>query len=155
MQRLGLAEALQRRAAAGRPILGICGGYQMLADVIDDPVEADQGSAPGLGLLAARVRFSTDKVLGRPEGSWRGIQSSPTRSTTAASSPPEGQPFLDGVRVGNIWGTIWHGAFENDAFRRAWLRNWPEQRARRGRRLKGARLRAATHPDARRPHGRY
>jgi adenosylcobyric acid synthase len=35
--------------------------------------------------------------------------------------PTGGEPFLDGVRVGNTWGTIWHGAFENDDFRRAWL----------------------------------
>ncbi|HOF37833.1 MAG TPA: hypothetical protein PLZ83_16275, partial [Dermatophilaceae bacterium] len=31
------------------------------------------------------------------------------------------EPFLDGIRDGAVWGTIWHGAFENDGFRRAWL----------------------------------
>jgi adenosylcobyric acid synthase len=31
------------------------------------------------------------------------------------------EPFLDGCRHGQVWGTMWHGAFENDGFRRAWL----------------------------------
>ena len=31
------------------------------------------------------------------------------------------EPFLDGWRVGQVWGTMWHGTLENDDFRRAWL----------------------------------
>jgi adenosylcobyric acid synthase len=121
MQRLGLTEALRRRAAAGRPILGICGGYQMLAGIIHDPIESDRGTVPGLGLLPAQVRFSTDKVLGRPEGTWRGHPVVAYEIHHGIVEATEGEPFLDGIRVGNTWGTIWHGAFENDAFRRAWL----------------------------------
>jgi adenosylcobyric acid synthase len=33
----------------------------------------------------------------------------------------EAEPFLDGCRRGQVWGTMWHGALENDDFRRAWL----------------------------------
>ncbi|MGC3993097.1 MAG: cobyric acid synthase [Propionicimonas sp.] len=121
LRRLGLADALARRAAAGRPILGICGGYQMLAEVIDDPVESARGTEPGLGLLPVRVRFSPEKVLGRPRGSWRGHEVVGYEIHHGVVEPTGGEPFLDGVRLGNTWGTIWHGAFENDAFRRAWL----------------------------------
>ena len=32
-----------------------------------------------------------------------------------------GEPFLDGAHVGSVWGTTWHGIFENDGFRRAFL----------------------------------
>jgi adenosylcobyric acid synthase len=32
-----------------------------------------------------------------------------------------GEPFLDGCRDGATWGTLWHGALENDGFRRAFL----------------------------------
>ena len=33
----------------------------------------------------------------------------------------DSEPFLDGWRSGSAWGTTWHGAMENDAFRRAFL----------------------------------
>ncbi len=121
MQNLGMSDALRRRAAAGRPILGVCGGYQMLAGAIHDPIESDQGSVAGLGLLPARVRFSPDKVLGRPQGSWRGHPVVAYEIHHGIVEATDGEPFLDGIRVGNTWGTIWHGAFENDTFRRAWL----------------------------------
>jgi adenosylcobyric acid synthase len=32
-----------------------------------------------------------------------------------------GEPFLDGCVSGAVWGTTWHGVFENDGFRRAFL----------------------------------
>jgi adenosylcobyric acid synthase len=121
LRRLGLAEALVRRAATGGPILGICGGYQMLTELIDDPVESARGTEPGLGLLPARVRFSEQKVLGRPRGSWTGHEVVGYEIHHGVVEPTGGEPFLDGVRQGNTWGTIWHGAFENDDFRRAWL----------------------------------
>lgn len=121
LRRLGMADALRQRAAAGGPILGICGGYQMLTEVIDDPVESARGTEPGLGLLPARVRFSEAKVLGRPRGSWRGEPVVGYEIHHGVVEATGGEPFLDGVRVGNTWGTIWHGAFENDGFRRAWL----------------------------------
>ncbi|MGV8908036.1 MAG: cobyric acid synthase [Propionicimonas sp.] len=121
LRELGLADALLRRARAGGPILGICGGYQMLTETIDDPVESRLGTECGLGLLPARVRFSEEKLLGRPTGAWRGHPVVGYEIHHGVVEPTGGEPFLDGIRVGNTWGTIWHGAFENDAFRRAWL----------------------------------
>ena len=59
-------------AARGQPVLGICGGYQMLAAEIDDPVESGAGVVAGLGLLPVRVTFGADKVLGRPSGTGYG-----------------------------------------------------------------------------------
>src|SRR5579863_5058246 len=64
----GLADAIAGRAARGRPVLGICGGYQMLAAQIDDQVESRLGQVAGLGLLPVRVRFGPRKQLGRPSG---------------------------------------------------------------------------------------
>ena len=121
LRELGLADALLRRARAGGPILGICGGYQMLTETIDDPVESRLGTESGLGLLPARVRFSEEKLLGRTTGEWQGHSVVGYESHHGVVEPTGGEPFLDGIRVGSTWGTIWHGAFENDAFRRAWL----------------------------------
>jgi adenosylcobyric acid synthase len=117
----GLADAVLDHARAGRPVLGICGGYQMLASRITDDVEAGTGSAPGLDLLPTRVVFHPDKVLGRPHGEWRGLPVAAYEIHHGIAEVDGGEPFLDGCRVGAVWGTMWHGAFENDGFRRAWL----------------------------------
>ncbi|WP_028846689.1 MULTISPECIES: cobyric acid synthase [Thermocrispum] len=118
----GLAAALQARARSGRPILGICGGYQMLAEQIDDRWESAAGTVEGLGLLPARVVFAEEKVLGRPHGTWRGHEVTGYEiHHGTVSVTGEAEPFLDGCRLGAVWGTMWHGAFDNDGFRRAWL----------------------------------
>ncbi|TNC24551.1 cobyric acid synthase [Amycolatopsis alkalitolerans] len=118
----GLAEALSDRAAAGRPVLGICGGYQMLAREIHDEVESGAGTVAGLGLLPTKVSFSTEKVLGRPAGTWRGHQVQAYEiHHGSALADGEAEPFLDGWRAGSVWGTTWHGTLDNDGFRRAWL----------------------------------
>ncbi len=64
----GLDAAVRRHAAAGRPVLGVCGGYQMLGQEIEDEVESGAGLVAGLGLLPARFRFARAKTLGRPSG---------------------------------------------------------------------------------------
>lgn len=63
LRRTGLADALRHRAAAGGPILGICGGYQMLGRRIVDEVESGAGTVEGLGLLDLEVEFGEPKVL--------------------------------------------------------------------------------------------
>ena len=122
----GLASAIAERARAGRPVLGICGGYQMMAGQIEDPVESRGGLTEGLGLLPVRVRFGRQKILGRPRG--RALGASVTgyeiHHGVAEVTDPAGsgtEPFLDGCRRGAVWGTSWHGVLENDEFRRAFL----------------------------------
>jgi adenosylcobyric acid synthase len=118
----GLADAVLRRAAEGRPVLGICGGHQMLARTIVDDVESRAGTVAGLGLLPTDVRFGPEKILGRPEGaalgrSVRGYEIHHGVVTVDAGA----EAFLDGARAGSVFGTTWHGALEDDGFRRAFL----------------------------------
>src|SRR5829696_634609 len=68
LRETGLADAVLRAAAAGTPVLGICGGHQMLARAITDDVESRAGTVAGLGLLPTTVRFGREKTLGRPAG---------------------------------------------------------------------------------------
>jgi adenosylcobyric acid synthase len=122
----GLAAALTERAWQGRPLLGICGGYQMLADTITDDVESRAGAVAGLGLLPVTVRFQAEKILARPTGRALGVEVSTGyeihHGVTSLMPGKDAQPFLDGFRVGAVWGTTWHGAFDTDEFRRRFLR---------------------------------
>ncbi|MFE3037215.1 cobyric acid synthase [Streptomyces canus] len=118
----GLAHALVRRAAEGRPVLGICGGFQILGEHIEDEVESRQGQVEGLGVLPVRVRFAREKTLTRPVGEALGEPVEGYEIHHGVAEVHGGEAFLDGCRVGQTWGTHWHGSLESDGFRRAFLR---------------------------------
>jgi adenosylcobyric acid synthase len=127
----GIDRALTERAAAGAPVLGICGGYQLLGDRIVDDVESRRGAVDGLGLLPVVTEFATDKVLRRRAGrcGWLGTGASGYEIRHGRVTPADGaDPFLesddgepDGCRRGSVVGTSWHGALEHDELRRALL----------------------------------
>lgn len=126
LRRTGLADVVLDRARRGAPVLGICGGYQMLLDeIVDDGVEGSETSAgatvPGLGLLAGRVVFHEDKVLARPSGSWRGHDVEGYEIHHGVVEPSGGEDFPGGHAVGAVRGSIWHGTLECDDYRRALL----------------------------------
>jgi len=115
----GLDVALARHEGA---LLGICGGFQMLGSVIEDHVESRAGVVQGLGRLPVATTFGADKVLARPAGEWHGHPVTTAYEIHHGRVVVEGgDPFLDGVRVGPVSGTVWHGALESDGFRRAFL----------------------------------
>ncbi|MFI7012278.1 cobyric acid synthase [Streptomyces sp. NPDC050145] len=118
----GLADALARRVAEGRPVLGICGGFQVLGERIEDEVESRAGVVDGLGLLPVRVRFEREKTLARPVGQALGEPVEGYEIHHGVADVLGGEAFLDGCRVGAVWGTHWHGSLESDGFRRAFLR---------------------------------
>jgi adenosylcobyric acid synthase len=120
----GIDKALGERARAGRPILGICGGYQMLGTSIDDRVESGLGVVDGLGLLPVETIFGTDKVLGRPRCSLSdGTIVEGYMIHHGVVRALGGSPMFadEGCRAGSVIGTSWHGLFENDGFRRSFL----------------------------------
>jgi len=126
LRRNGIASTLAARAAAGRPVLGVCGGYQMLARTISDAVESRSGEVAGLGLLPVEVRFHEAKTVGRPAGQAYGENVTTAyeihHGVATLAPGAAAEPFLDGYRTGAVWGTTWHGAWESDGFRRAFLR---------------------------------
>lgn len=117
----GLAEEVVARAEAGRPVLGICGGYQMLTSRIHDDLESGEGEAAGLGLIPGEVCFEAEKVLGRPHGTWHDEEVTGYTIHHGRVHATAGEEFCQGRRVGATFGTMWHGAFESDGFRRAFL----------------------------------
>ena len=114
----GLAEAVAAHAAAGRAVLGVCGGFQMLCASIDDPVESGAGRVPGLGLLDADIAFDPVKTLKHWHEPLYGYEIHHGQVTRSADPDWLGV----GLRNGNVYGTHWHGLLDNDAVRRDWLR---------------------------------
>ncbi len=120
----GLDHAVRVHAEAGKPVLGICGGFQMLGRVIRDPdgIEGRPTEVEGLGLLDVETNFAADKALRLPEGQWLGTPAAGyeihhgriTRGGDAGEFP-------GGARSGHVFGTMWHGALEGDALRARFL----------------------------------
>jgi adenosylcobyric acid synthase len=97
----GLFEMLQarRRAASPPVVLGVCGGFQMLGQTIEDPdaVESEVRAVPGLGWLPLVTRFAADKTTRLRQGSGPGgVPVGATRSATGA--PPPAQVGSSGWR---------------------------------------------------------
>jgi adenosylcobyric acid synthase len=128
----GLDVALARRAGAGGPTLGICGGYQLLGDRIEDDVESRAGVVDGLGLLPVETVFAAGKLLRRQSGTAAGWLGGPAVTgyeiRHGDPRPVGGAPLLstaagepEGCVAGAVLGTSWHGLLEGDAVRRALL----------------------------------
>jgi adenosylcobyric acid synthase len=140
----GLAGALVARAHAGGAILGICGGYQMLGERILDPegVESSERDVAGLALLPVVTRFERDKVTQPVRlrladgialletaggGEARGYEihcgrvsvhgARPFATIRARGDRERDEP--EGAIVGNVFGTLVHGLFENGNVRAA------------------------------------
>jgi adenosylcobyric acid synthase len=120
----GLDQVITAHARRGRPLLGICGGYQMLGTVIADQhgVEADAGAmVEGLRLLDVRTEFTPDKTLRLPSGIALGAPASGYEIHHGRVTVAGGEEFLGGARAGNVFGTMWHGSLEGDELRGAFL----------------------------------
>lgn len=146
----GLDEGLRWLARAGRSVVGLCGGYQMLGRGLADPdgVEGKPASAAGLGLLPVETSFAAGKHVARLGGSVIGgpgffaeargaalegyeIHAGETRRIPGQEDPggplfafrAGAEEILDGAaaRNGRVWGSYLHGIFDEPAFRRAWL----------------------------------
>jgi len=119
----GLDDAVLAHARSGRPVLGICGGAQMLGRRIEDPdgVEGAPGGAEGLGLLEAVTVFGADKALRLATGTGLGHPVSGYEIHHGRLDVGAGDAFPGGARNGAVFGTMWHGSLESDAFRQAFL----------------------------------
>ncbi|MDP9352925.1 MAG: cobyric acid synthase CobQ, partial [Chloroflexota bacterium] len=149
LRQSGLAEPIMRLAEGGTPIIGICGGYQMMGKTIYDPehVESPESQADGLGLLPVITIFTgtkaTHRVAGRVSvGAARGllagaettvlrgyeihmgISNVEGESAFRLSRHREAGDHPDGAlsEDGLRLGTYVHGLFENATIRQSVLR---------------------------------
>jgi adenosylcobyric acid synthase len=70
----GMAARIRESRLAGTPVIGICGGYQMLGEFIEDEfgIESDRKAIKGIGLLSCGTRMSREKVTVQVEAEVRG-----------------------------------------------------------------------------------
>ncbi|MHB0868718.1 MAG: cobyric acid synthase [Chloroflexota bacterium] len=150
LRETGLARTILALARSGTPVLGICGGYQMLGERILDPegVESAERETAGLGLLPAVTTFASEKrtvkVRARASSTsgpfaraaGRGIEayeihmgSTRHQGTAAFELLENGQPVREGCVAPNglVMGSYLHGLFENEPIRRA-LVEWLAER---------------------------
>ena len=148
LKSMGLAQEIIDRARGGTPVIGICGGYQMLGESILDPghVESTEPQAAGLGLLPVTTTFfpvkSTHQVRGHVvsgKGLLHGASNLPLSGYEIHMGKTTGadllHPFcidersrkpcrdLDGCLSpdGNVLGAYLHGLFHNEGLRRSIL----------------------------------
>ncbi len=136
LRRTGLDHAITSAAARGTPVVGICGGYQMLGETLSDEtgVAGNRGTLPGLNLLPVRTTFQADKRVSQVEANWESdrwtayeIHMGETQKTTVCASllqVQNGSGFHDeGCQNQNIWGTYLHGLFESPSMRQRLARD--------------------------------
>jgi adenosylcobyric acid synthase len=127
----GLDQAIVSAARLGIPVIGLCGGYQILGEQLTDlsGVAGDAGEEPGLGLLPIKTHFEKEKIVRQvtaQAGSrrWLAYETHMGRSVrTSDFAALHRVEDGDGVReegacIGNIWGTYLHGWFEAPEVRR-------------------------------------
>ncbi|OGG95302.1 MAG: cobyric acid synthase CobQ [Candidatus Lambdaproteobacteria bacterium RIFOXYD2_FULL_50_16] len=108
----GWLEEIESYRRDGGKILGVCGGFQMMGQRIEDPlgVESDQPFAQGLGLIPMVTVFSAHKVL-KQKGPAYEIHQGQSHFLS------DHQPWLgDGWRGDEGWGSYQHGLFEDQIF---------------------------------------
>ena len=142
LEQRGFVEKLRSLAAAGRVIVGVCGGFQMLGRAIHDPhgVESSVKSIAGLGLLDVETSFALDKhtlqssltlspLPGPLEGCGglvlTGYEIHMGETKTGPGVTPldreSGAGAADGA--GNVFGSYLHGFFDNLKFTETLINN--------------------------------
>ena len=123
----GLEAAILKLAAAGTPVLGVCGGYQMLGEAVHDRSGVEHGaggSIRGMGLLPVETTFLPEKVRTRVRGETASGPLAGARlegyEIHMGSTQVRGEPFCrledgreDGCVRGSVWGTYLHGLFDS------------------------------------------
>ena len=124
----GIGACVRALSGAGTPVLGICGGYQLLGDELSDPHGREgAGAARGLGLIPASTVFKEEKRLAQSElritgaqgafSVWNGmtargyeIHDGETTVSCAPAGTIGGKP--EGAACRNVFGTYLHGLFD-------------------------------------------
>ena len=113
LRETGLAETILRAHREGKTILGICGGYQMLGQTIDDPdgIEGSVASMPGLGLLPVSTTMAREKTTRQVTFSFEGHECQGYEIHQGISNTDQRI-----VQTDHCIGTYVHGMLDNAVF---------------------------------------
>ena len=136
MRQNGLEAAVRKLAAAGTPVLGVCGGYQMLGQTLRDPEGVEQkGEMRGMGLLPCETEFTPSKARTRTAakvltGPFAGAAMEGYEIHMGRTKRLAGQPLCrlengqeEGAMQDNVFGTYLHGLFDEGSLTEA-LASW-------------------------------
>lgn len=130
LRQTGLEVKIIKHAKEGKSLFGVCGGYQMLGEVINDPENVEGGgSIKGIGLLKTITNFSKEKTTRQTAGKINKLQGfySPLSGIEVRgyeihmgeTEIIEGLPMnkldskFDGCVKDNVAGTYLHGIFDD------------------------------------------
>ncbi len=142
MRQSGMEAKILQQAAKGKIVFGICGGYQMLGETIQDPEGMEhKGQVRGMGLLPINTVFQKQKTRTRVVGNFgrvdgilksltgvavegyeihmgiteimgNGVHLSQIENTIGNIENNTEKRKLDGAQKGNVYGTYIHGIFD-------------------------------------------
>ena len=120
MRESGLEAQVKKYASKGKPVFGICGGYQILGRTISDPGHVEHGGTMrGMELLPIDTVFAGDKVRAAEEGMLSAVDGA---FSGLSGLPYRGYEIHMGVsgacgniiNSGNVYGTYIHGIFDKE-----------------------------------------
>lgn len=140
----GLGAQILKLSKQEVPLIGVCGGYQMMGRSVLDPLhtESELEGLDGLGILPMVTEFYSQKHTVQSKGTILtdqgffkactgetvvGYEIHMGRTTMDEGHSPlfnltsNGESNLDGLQVGNAYGTYLHGIFDNDSLRTSLL----------------------------------
>ncbi|KAE8437378.1 cobyric acid synthase [Vreelandella piezotolerans] len=126
LKRQGWDAAMTRHLRYGGKVLGICGGFQMLGECVDDPdgLEGTPGKVAGFGLLPLTTRMVAGKQLRNVSGVLMGEEATVAGyeiHNGVSEGPALSSPLFDlGTHLdgaisedGQVMGTYLHGLFDH------------------------------------------
>jgi len=138
LHKSGMADQLKKYAQAGGVIFGVCGGYQMLGKIVNDPDhhEGTEDSYQGLNLLPIKTTITAQKITQQCQSISRfpqvglpviGYEIHQGITQLLDINSENYNAIFEDLNLGivnktqSVWGAYLHGIFDNGPWRRSWL----------------------------------